>query len=533
MAAPDSDASESNTSERATEGNLTARAAAGLSWSSLSIAVLVVANVAYAATVSRLLDPAAFGVMAMANLVVLFAQYFVRMGLASALVQKPDLSDDEIRAASTAGILVGLICTAVVLVLAPAVSELFHAPEVASVLHGLALSFAFMGWSMTGIGLLRRQLRFRALSMISIGAYVGGYLVVGVGLALLGVGVLSLVAATVTSTVIQAVWQYAILRHPMRPVLRWQPYRTVCGYGTRLSVAHILDYLGGNVDTFTIARMASTAAVLGQYSRANSLMFQPVANYLSAGLTNVVFATLSKIQDDLSRLRRGYLSVASLGALLLFPLCTSMAVAAPQLVAVVLGPQWGAVSGLAPWFALAGACHVATQLSQSLVEVRAELNRSVVLQVLYVVALAALILLALPFRSDGVWVIAAAVAAAETLRYLSYLGLARRVLELHAGELWQAHVPAAFASGGVALAIAATSRVLSDAPSPLVLAAQISAGALALAVSIRLCPVGSIRADLRLRLTSSALFGLPDSLRWRVLLLILGRSDRAVAEANP
>ena len=83
--------------------NMTAHAASGLSWSSLSTVALVVANLVYTATVSRLLEPTAFGLMAMANLVVLFALYFVRMGLASALVQKPELSDEEIRAASTAG----------------------------------------------------------------------------------------------------------------------------------------------------------------------------------------------------------------------------------------------------------------------------------------------------------------------------------------------------------------------------------------------------------------------------------------------
>ena len=308
----------------ARRANLTARAASGLSWSAVSTVALVVANLAYTATVSRLLDPAAFGLMAMANLVVLFAQYFARMGLASALVQKPDLSDDEIRAASTAGILVGLACLGLVWVLAPPLAGLFHTAPLTPVLRDLGVSFLFMGWSMTGLGLLRRELRFRALSVISIGSYLVGYLVVGVGLALAGAGVWSLVAAAVTSTAIQAVWQFALLRHPLRPALTWAPYRTVCGYGTRLSVAHILDYLGGNLDTFTVARIAATA-VLGQYSRAYYLVFQPLGNYLAAALTNVAFATLSRIQDDLSRLRPAYLSISCLGALLVFPLCAGMA----------------------------------------------------------------------------------------------------------------------------------------------------------------------------------------------------------------
>ena len=48
------------------------------------------------------------------------------------------------------------------------------------------MSVLFMGWPMTGLGLLRREHRFRTLSMSSVGTYVIGYLVVGVGLALLG-----------------------------------------------------------------------------------------------------------------------------------------------------------------------------------------------------------------------------------------------------------------------------------------------------------------------------------------------------------
>ena len=121
METPTGDAVGGSPPGAAGRANMTAHAASGLSWSSLSIAALVVANLAYTATISRLLDPTAFGLMAMANLVVLFAQYFVRMGLASALVQKPDLSDEEIRAASTAGILIGLACLGLVWLLAPAV----------------------------------------------------------------------------------------------------------------------------------------------------------------------------------------------------------------------------------------------------------------------------------------------------------------------------------------------------------------------------------------------------------------------------
>jgi O-antigen/teichoic acid export membrane protein len=493
---------------------------------------VMAANLAYTATVSRLLDPADFGLMAMANLVVLFTQFFARMGLASALVQKPELSEEEIRASSTAGLVIGLACLAVVWVLAPAVAALFRAPTLPPVLRALGVSFVFMGWSMTGLGLLRRQLRFRTLSLISMGTYVLAYLVVGVGLAVAGAGVWSLVAASVASTAAQAVWQYAVVRHPLRPVLRWEPYRAVGGYGARLSGAYLMNYIGGNLDTFTVTRIAS-AADLGQYTRAYYLVFQPLGNYLAQALTNVLFSTLSRIQQDLARLRRAFLSVLSLGNLVLFPVCAGIAVAAQELVLVVLGPQWHLAVGLVPWFALAGGCNVASQLTQLLADARAELNRSLAVQTAYIVGLGLLILVALRFRSQGIWVIAAAVAAAETLRYLGYLALARRVLELTPRRMWRAHVPAVLASAGVALVVAAVRWALAGhAATVVLLGAEIAAGALALALCVRFSPLPAVREELWMRLDAAGVLGAAAGPRRRLASLALGRPQPA-PEASP
>jgi len=105
---------------------LTARAVSGLRWSSIGYAALLIANVVYTVTMSRLLDPVAFGLIALAQIVVLFVQFFVRMGLASALVQKPELSKEDVRAASTAGVAVGVAFYAGLWVLAPVISDLFR-----------------------------------------------------------------------------------------------------------------------------------------------------------------------------------------------------------------------------------------------------------------------------------------------------------------------------------------------------------------------------------------------------------------------
>jgi lipopolysaccharide exporter len=190
------------------------------------------------------------------------------------------------------------------------------------------------------------------------------------------------VAGTLVATAVLAGWQYALVRHPIRPALYWEPYRTVCSFGMRLSGAHLLDYVGSNLDSFILGRFASTA-VLGQCSRAYSVIYQPLGNYAAQALTSVLFASLSRIQHELARLGRAYLSLLSLGGVVLFPVCAGVAVAELELVLVVLGPQWDLVAGMVPWFALAGGFSVLSKLSQSLAEVRAELNRSLALQAAY------------------------------------------------------------------------------------------------------------------------------------------------------
>ena len=505
---------------------MTAQAVSGLRWSSLGYAALLLANVVYTVTMSRLLDPVAFGLMALAQIVVLFVQFFVRMGLASALVQKPELSKEDVRAASTAGVAVGVALYAVLWALAPVISDLFRAPALTSVLRLLGVTFLIEGMSMVGLGLLRRQLRFRELSIITFATYVLGYVVVGISLALLGAGVWSLVVGALVSSASQMVWQYALLRHPVRPVLQWKPYQYVCGYGMRLSGAHVLDYVGSNLDTFTVGRFASTA-VVGQYSRGYYLAVQPLRVYLAQTLTNVLFSHLSRIQEDGVRLRRAYLSMLMLSGLVVFPVCAGMAVAAREFVRVVLGPQWGLAATIVPWFALAAGCSVISALSQMVAEARADLNRSIAVQAAYVVALGALLLVAVEYRSHGVWVYAAAVVGAEFLRLVGYLGLMRRLVRFTFTDLCASFAPAVFASAAVGLAVTATRVLLVGAvPTLVVFAAEVVAGALALVLAVRVCPLPAVRRELWLRLTAAGLLGATDGLRRRLAPLVLGRQQQ-------
>jgi hypothetical protein len=169
---------------------------------------------------------------------------------------------------------------------------------------------------------------------------------------------------------------------------------------------------------------------------------------------------------------------------------------------------------------------VVSQLTQLVADARAELNRSLVIQTVYVVTLALLLVVVLQFRSRGVWVVAAAVAAAELIRYIGYLALARRVLGMPSARLWEAHAPAVFASVGVALAAAAARWALTGQARPVVvLGAEVAAGAVALVLCIRFCPLAAVRSELRMRLDAAGVLGDAGGRRRRLASLVIGTPD--------
>jgi O-antigen/teichoic acid export membrane protein len=294
----------------------------------------------------------------------------------------------------------------------------------------------------------------------------------------------------------------------------------------RLTGAHLFDYVGANLDTYTVGRYADTA-VVGQYTRGYYLAFQPLRWYLTQALINVLFPHLSRIQHDASRLHRAYVSVLALGGIVVFPVCAGMAVAAQELVLVVLGRQWSPAATTVPWFALAAGCSVMSALSQTVAEARADLYRSLGVQATYIALLATLLVVAAANRSHGIWVYAAAVAIAELVRHAGYLVLMRRVVGVTSAEVWTSYAPALLASVGVALAVAAVrSALVAHTPTLIAFAAELIAGALALTLCIRFCPMPATRRELGIRLAASDLLGGVGSLRWRLATLLLGPAAR-------
>jgi O-antigen/teichoic acid export membrane protein len=184
----------------------------------------------------------------------------------------------------------------------------------------------------------------------------------------LGYGVWALAWATLAQALVKSAILLMIAPHPAAPYLGGSETRQLLNFGIGLTLSRLATFAAQNGDYFVVARWLGTAS-LGLYSRAYQLMCLPIYQF-SAVLNSVLFPAYASIQTDAERLRRGYLTSLSLSAVIVFPVLTTMAIVAPELMTGVFGPQWAPAAVPLQILCVGGACYCIYNLADSLVRAK-------------------------------------------------------------------------------------------------------------------------------------------------------------------
>lgn len=455
--------------------NLTAAAVHGVKWTTAATLVTAVLQIGYSATMARLLTPAAFGLVALAGVILRFGSYFAQMGMEQAIIQKAELTRADVRAAFTSSVALGAAFAGLLVLAAPLAAGFVRQPEVVPVVRVLAAGIFLTGLNATALSLLRRRMQFRTLALLEVTSYVLSYGGLGIGLAFRGFGVWSLVAATLGQSLLLTVLSYAAARHPIRPLFEWETYRPLVAYGSRMSAISFLEFVTGSLDTLLIGRLLGAAA-LGIYSRGWMLIGLPVY-LLTTSVSRVVFPSFSQVQADRSRLRAVYLSSITLIAALVIPICAGAAVAAPEIVEVMLGASWSAATPVLQVVCAAFSLSMVTMFAGVVCDATATLMPKLWLNLLYVPLLTGLFF---GLSRYGLLGVAAAVVAGEIIRTVLYLLLMRRVLAVTVADVLGCYGPGLLTGAAVATGIAAVRLLLGTVPTPALLLLEMLTGALLL-----------------------------------------------------
>jgi O-antigen/teichoic acid export membrane protein len=481
---------------------LTAKALRGLRWTYLAAACVAVLQVLLTSIMARLLEPSAFGLVAMAGVILRFGSYFAQMGIGPAVIQKHELHPNEIRAAFAASTALGVLFSVLMWVIAPLSVLVFPSEGVVEIVRALGVSFVFTGVSTTSTALMRRNLEFRSLAIVEVLSFAIGYGAVGFVMAYTGFKVWSLVAASLSQNILVAVLAFAFQRHSLLPSLRWDDYKALSMFGSRVSIIGFLEFIGSSLDTLWIGHRWN-AALLGLYNRAFMLVNLPM-QYVTTSFSKVLLPSFSSIQKDTERLQRAYSSSLMLIAIILIPTCLGIAVASEEIVLVILGEQWIQAIPVLSILSIATIFNLLSHIAGVTCEATARLNVKILIQSVYVAVLLALFLVLNRWALLG---IATAVVICEALRFLAFAAVISTQLGVGYRRLWGSILPGAIYGSMCATMIYAVSLALKPLElGPLtLLTSEVLVGLTLLVSLIGYGPYDSVRKEILLRVESSSI----------------------------
>ena len=417
--------------------SLTARTLGGFGWTLGASAGWAVLSLLIVMALSRLLTPADFGLFAVGLILLRLAESVGRQCVGLALVQRFELTARHIAAGFALALAGAAALAAAMWASAPVLARWLAMPELAAVLETLAPVCMVAGVGIVSEYLLRRDLRFRRLMMAGIASRIAGSGLTALALALLGFGVWALVWGVVVR---HALFTAAVVasRPPPRPRLALREAAELLRTGSGFWAVALLNFLARDAVRLIVAR-ALGAAPLGLFTRSSSLALG--AARLGPALRDVLIPALARRQHRAVRVEAVYLHGLELLALVVLPFGAMAALAAPEIVAVVLGGQWETAAPVLAVLAPAGALHACGAMNDSVVRAMGAAWRETWRRTLYCALLGAGAWWGSRWGLAGV---AGAVACAWVLAHLlmsqlacSLLGVPwRRLARCYAPALW-------------------------------------------------------------------------------------------------
>lgn len=304
---------------------------AGLKW------LTQVLSWASTLVVARILTPGDYGLVGMATVYLGLVQLVNEFGLGAAILQRRDLTEDQISRLGGLSVLLGLSLALLSVALAWPIAGFFGEPDVRWIVIVLSATFVTSAFQVLPRALLQRDLEFKRLAWLD-GLEALVLTVATLVLAVLGFRYWALVFGGVVgktvSTVAALAWRGHRLAWPRR-------FRTILGevtFGSHIVVSRIAWYAYNNADAMVVGRMLGKIA-LGAYNLGWTVASIPV-DRISGMVARVTPGIFSAVQNDPPALRRYLLGLSEGMALITFPISVGMALVAQDFVLVVLGEKW-------------------------------------------------------------------------------------------------------------------------------------------------------------------------------------------------
>lgn len=286
---------------------------------------------------ARLLSPAEYGLIGIILIFIAVFNSIVESGLGTALIRKNDCNEEDYNTVFYSNLILSAVLFIAFYFSCPLIADFFHEPELDILGKVMGVVLIINALTIIQNSILLKRLDFKGKMFISMGSSLFSG-VIGIYMAYRGYGVWALVGQQISRQALYTLLLWFHNKWLPSLLFSWKSFKELFGFGSNLLIAGIIDTIWNQLYQIVIGRCYKPQT-LGLYTKANEF-----GSIFSSNLTSVVqsvsFPALSKLQDDLVRLKEGYKKVITCSMLLSFPLMMGMAAVAEPMIRLLIGDAW-------------------------------------------------------------------------------------------------------------------------------------------------------------------------------------------------
>lgn len=324
----------------------------GLFWASSGSILAKLIDFITLIVLARLLDPTAFGLVAIALLVTNGLGLFSDLGLGAAIIQKRETTDADNNTVFITTPILNIFVYAIAYLMAKPAGVFFNNEAVVSIIKVLSLVLIIQSLGTVPSALLQKGLKYKSLLVVDIAASVV-YLIVAVGLAYGGKGVWSIVIGQLVrySTHMVALW-FASGWSP-----RWDfqkdSFGSLYSFGKHIVLLSVISFVLKNLDNAVIGKFL-TLGDLGLYTMAYTVGANILPQFVKMTIGKIAFPIYSLWNEDQSNFKRRFILINRLNLIFCIWATLILITTSSIFVPLFLGEKWIGIITLIQFLAFFG-----------------------------------------------------------------------------------------------------------------------------------------------------------------------------------
>ena len=317
--------------------NLKQKAASGMVWTSIQKFSKMGIQFISGIILARLLTPYDYGCIGMLMIFIVLAESFIDGGFGSALIQKKRPTQEDYSTIFFWNIAMAAVLYVILYFSAPAIAKFYKIPLLCSVLRVQGIILFIYAFNIVQRNQLRKNLDFKALSLVTIVTAVIA-LIVTIVMAYLGFGVWSLVAQLILTAAIPAIVFWFYVKWRPQWIFSWKSFKELFSFGFFMFLAHILNQFGQQIQGLLIGKFFNPTT-MGYYSKAQGT--EKLASLsISSIMTQVTYPLYAEIQDDRKSMGNMIKRITMTLAYFSFPMLFLLLLLAKPLFVLLYSDRW-------------------------------------------------------------------------------------------------------------------------------------------------------------------------------------------------